>query len=93
MNKTDQRLDQLAASTRLARPADPDAAPRGFATRVLALTREGERESSALWARLSLGSLPFAALLASGCLWWSVSSVAMDPSDLALVFVQTHFLP
>lgn len=92
MNRTDQRLDQLAARARKAKPAASEEPPYGFTTRVMA-TAAGASDTSVLWARFSLGALPVAALATAACLWWSADSMSADAHDLAQVFIQTPLFP
>lgn len=92
MNSTDQQLEQLAARARNAAAPAPAEMPFGFATRVIAAAH-ATGDTSALWARLSLASLPVAALAAAACLWWSMSAMTADAHDLAQVFIQTPLLP
>jgi len=96
MNSTDQRLARLAARARRAEWTAPNGAPSGFATRVLANAAQAkgaEASSASLWARWSLASLPMAALLTGGLIWWSGLSMPVDAQSLAQAFVQLPFSP
>ncbi|WP_395737310.1 hypothetical protein [Prosthecobacter sp.] len=92
MNETDQRLERLATRARGAQTAASEALPYGFATRVLAASADTP-DSTALWARFSLGALPLAAMATAGCFWWSASAMSADAHDLAQVFIQTPLFP
>lgn len=92
MNETDQRLEKIAARARSSPPAMPEGSPYGFVTRVLAASAETP-DSSALWARFSLGALAVAALATAVCLWWSAGAMSADAHDLAQVFIQTPLFP
>jgi len=92
MNETDQRLEQIATRARSAPPAVSEELPYGFVTRVLAASSETP-DSSALWARFSLGALPVAALATAACLWWSAGAMSADAHELAQVFIQTPLFP
>ena len=97
MNNTHQYLERLAQQARAASPQTPDSLPLGFATRVLASVRanapSSQLEATTLWARLSLASLPFAALAAAACLHWLGIDTTADARDLAQMFVQAPFQP
>ncbi len=97
MNNTDQHLEHLARQARAASPQTPDSMPLGFTTRVLANVRSdapsSQLEAATLWARLSLASLPFAALATAACLHWLGIDTAADARDLAEMFVQAPFQP
>lgn len=92
MNETDQRLEQLATRARGAPHAVPEELPYGLVTRVLAASVETP-DSSALWARFSLGALPVAAVATAACLWWSAGAMSADVHDLAQVFIQSPLFP
>lgn len=95
MNNTDQRIEQLASCARRASLPAEEEMPFGFATRVLASLPEQAATGGdlQLWTRLSLASLPFAAIAAAGCLYWISGELSADAGDLAQQFVQTPLLP
>jgi len=92
MNDIDQRLEQLAARARNAAALPPAEVPLGLANRAIASAR-AMTDTSALWTRFSLASLPVAMVATVVCLWWSASSMSADANDLAQVFIQTPLFP
>jgi hypothetical protein len=97
MNPIDQRLNTLAERARQAEWSAAEELPLGFATRVLALARadgaSSDHDVSQLWYRCALTALPVAAIIAAGCWWWPLDENSSDPTDLAAIFVENHFLP
>jgi hypothetical protein len=87
--------DLFLRLSRLARraPALPPAElPPGLANRVLAQVRaEQDAEGRSLWARLSLGALPFAAAIAALCVIVSYAAKQEPPHADADLLVQ-HLL-
>lgn len=98
MNETNQRLINLATRARRSNsPTQAEELPVGFATRVLAQAREASSPSTeeglALWSRLTLVSLPFAALSAVACVYWPGLEAEAGPRELASLIIESHFLP